>query len=248
MRRLLLAFLAPTFASFATACTDPGIATEPHSISVDGPNLTKPAPPPTLDGIISAGEYDGAATVTFNANLPAGGTTPVTVYITHDDTYMFLAITFDRGSGFHLNDIVAFEFDNDNDGVREDGDDIVLTGPTDPAFVVQNGADYYRLNGGAANQSDIFPASEGGTIDVLSVFGVAGTTGVFEFRHDLDDADSAHDFSIDPTPPQTVGVLVQVSLEHDPVGSNIWTHTFLPSATSYCHLTIGKKTTNLTCP
>jgi hypothetical protein len=249
MRRLLLAALAFGVASLASACSDPSTITRPNPLTISGPNLAKPVAPPTLDGVIGDGEYDGAATLTFNADLPAGGTTPVTVYITHDKTYMYLAVTFDRGSAFHLNDVIAFAFDNDNDGVREDGDDIVLTDPTDPAFVVHPGADYYFLNGGAANQSDIFPLSDGGTIDVSSVFGVSGNTGVFEFRHDLNSADDAHDFSIDPIPmAETVGVLVEVALEADPAGSNTYTTSFTPSSTTYCHLTIGKKTTTVTCP
>jgi hypothetical protein len=248
MQRLLLAVLAFGIASLASACSDASVSTPPNRIAVNGPNFTRPVPSPTLDGVIGAGEYNGAATVTFNADLPSGGTTPVTVYISHDNTYMYLAATFDRGSPFHLNDIVGFEFDNDNDGIREDGDDIVLSGPTDPAFVVHSGGDYYRFSNGTANQSDEFPISEGGTIDVLSVFGVSGTTGVFEFRHDLNSADDAHDFSIDPTPPQTVGVQISVSLEADPVGSNTYTHSFKPSFTTYCQLTISKKATSVTCP
>lgn len=245
MRRVR--FFVVTFAAAvsATACSDPGAPTRADPSRISGPSLSRPIVTPTLDGAIGVGEYASAASVTFNASLPAGGSTPVTVYITHDNTDLYLAVTFDRLTAFHLNDIVAFEFDNDNDGVREDGDDIVLTGPTTTPGVVQAGADYYRFNGGAANQSD---AADGGTIDVSSVFGVTGTVGVFEFRHDLNSADDAHDFSIDPPPPQTVGVIMQVSLEADPPGSNTYTHTLFPSAQTYCHLTVGKKTTSLSCP
>ena len=92
--------------------------------------------------------------MTFDAALPAGGTTPVTVYITHDNTDLYVAVTFDR----------------------------------------------------------------------------------------------THDFSIDVPPPTTVGVTMQVSLEADPSGANTYTHTHYPSSTTYCQLTIGKKSTSLSCP
>jgi hypothetical protein len=72
---------------------------------------------------------------------------------------------------FHTVDRVGFEFDNDNDGIREDGDDIVMGG----AYANQNtqylGADFYRFNNGVSNQSDP-------VIDVTSAFGAVGTQGV----------------------------------------------------------------------
>src|SRR5688572_21182024 len=57
--------------------------------------------PPVVDGIMTPGEYDGAATISFRAMLPPnaqGSGTPVTVYITHDKTYLYLATVFDRKS------------------------------------------------------------------------------------------------------------------------------------------------------
>lgn len=250
MPRLLLALVAPAVVSFATGCSDRSVPTRPDPSLLDGPAFAKVPATPTLDGVIGADEYTDAASLTFDATLPAGaggGSTPVTVYITHDETDLYLAVTFDRRSAFHLNDIVAFEFDSDNDGVRENGDDIVLTGPTSTPGVVQPGADYYRFDNGAANQSDF---AGGGTIDVSSVFGVSSTStvGVFEFRHDLNSADDAHDFSISVPPPRTVGMLVQISLEDDPAGVNTYVQSFKPSSTTYCHLSIAKKGTTVSCP
>jgi len=242
--RLLPALVAIAVVSLATGCSDPSTATRPDPSSLIGPTFDRPLPPPTLDGIITRGEYDDAATVRFLLFMPTGVPTPVTVYITHDRTDLYMAVTFDRLSAFSPNDIIGFEFDNDNDGVTENGDDIVLSNPNTP-FVVFPGADYYRFDDGAHNQSD---AADGGTVDVSSVFGVSstGTVGVFEFRHDLNSADDAHDFSIDPIPnPQTIGVRIGVSLEVSP---GVYSHTFHPSQTTFCQLTIAKKTTSLSCP
>jgi hypothetical protein len=39
-----------------------------------------------------------------------------------------------------------------------------------------------------------------------------------------------------------------VALELNPVGSGTFVSSFKPSSTTYCQLTIGKKTTSVTCP
>jgi len=177
--------------------------------------------------------------------VPEGGA-PATAYVTHDRDYLYLAVTFDRKSPFHAIDLVGFEFDNDNDGIREDGDDIVFTTPGIPQNTEWPGADFYRYNGGAYNASD---AAVGGTTDVISAWGTVGTTGVFELRHDLNSSDDAHDFSIDLSGgPVTLGMQIGVQLEADPVGSGITVDTYKPTFATYCQLTLGKKTTAVTCP
>jgi len=246
MRRLPLALIVSAVGLVAVACSDGSVPTRPDPSALRGPSFAKPPAGPAADGVISSGEYSAGATLSFNASLPSGGTTPVTVYITHDRTYLYLAMVFDRGSAFHSNDIVSFEFDNDNDGVRENGDDIVLTAPLPTLNVAFPGADLYRFDNGDANQVD---DADGGTTDVISAYGLSGTTATFEMRHDLNSADNAHDFSIDPMrAAQTVGFIAGMSLEADPPGSNTFTHSFKPSALTYCQLTIGKKTTSVTCP
>jgi len=108
------------------------------------------------------------------------------------------------------------------------------------------GGDWYRFDNGNSNGPDDL---DGGTSDAVIAYGVSGTTGTFEYRHDLDSSDDAHDFSIDPMrTTQTIGFLVQVSLENDPVGSNTYVHSFKPSSTTYCQLTIGRKNVSVSCP
>jgi hypothetical protein len=248
MRRTTLAVLIPVIAGFAVACSDSSSPTSPNRSAVNEPNLGKlPVAPPAIDGVMGAGEWDAAATFPFRLLVPSPvGAVPATVYITHDKTYLYLAVAFDRASAFHPSDFVAFEFDNDNDGIREDGDDILIASAGVPQNVAGPGGDYYRFNNGNYNQSDV---GGGGTVDALAAWGALGTKGVFEIRQPLNSADDAHDFSIDPSmSPVTVGIQVGGSLEADPVGSGVTADTAYPTFTTYCKLTIGKKTTSVICP
>jgi hypothetical protein len=247
----------------ATACSDEPnaprrAAVVPPGISaVDNPDLAVGTTvgrgitlPPFVDGKIGKGEYTSAAAFVFTATLPGTilgpGSTPVTVSVTHDATYLYLAATYDRKSLTHPNDFVSFEFDNDHDGITENGDDIVLSGAWGAQNVSHPGADFYRFNGGAANQSD---AAGGGTIETLSAWGTVGTTVVFETRQPLNSSDNAHDISIDPTwAPVTVGMRTGLTLEANPIGSSVFVHSYKPSQTTYCKLTIGKNTTSVSCP
>src|SRR5512138_3330688 len=117
------------------ACSDQPTAPMPGP-ALDTPSFGKNTVlAPIVDGKITPGEYDGAAKVDFRVMLPTTeGAQPATVYITHDKQYLYLAATFDRKWPFHTADRVGFEFDNDNDGIREDGDDIVMGG----AYANQN--------------------------------------------------------------------------------------------------------------
>jgi len=207
---------------------------------------------PVIDGVMSPGEYTGAAVIQFRAALPPnvqGGGTPVTVYITHDKTYLYIATVFDRMSPFHPADNVFFEFDKDNDGLREDGDESLGVSAY-PAGTPQPlaGMDLYRrtVNNTSFNE---FDTAAGGANNALSAFGAVGTKGVFEIRQELNSTDDAHDISVSfANGAQTIGMMSQVMLEADPVGSGQNVYSFKPSFTSYCQLTLGKKTTSVTCP
>ena len=227
------------------ACSDDATAPmAPTSPAVTAPSLGKAAVVlPIVDGKITPGEYDGGDSISFRVLIPTTeGAQPAMVYITHDKKYLYVATTFDRKSPFHTNDMVMLEFDNDNDGIREDGDDIFGGQAFPNQNVPYTGADYYRFNGGMWNQSDP-------VINVISAFGSIGTKGVFEVRQELNSTDNAHDFSIDPAMGAvTVGMIVGVSLEANPINSNVYVHTHKPSAITYCKLTIGKKTTSVSCP
>ena len=237
------------------ACSDDTTAPKPAPrvpagiSAVDNPDLLKLIHflPPVIDGKIGQNEWTGAATASFMATLPGGaGQTPVLVYIKRDKTYLYLATVFDRMSPFHEFDRVAFEFDADNDGKPENGDDIVFIGAAGTQNVQRPTFDFYRFQGGAYNQGDI---ADGGTTDAVGAWGATGTKAVFEIRHPLNSADNAHDISIDPSNgPVTVGMKAMLQLEEEPAGSYIVARTYLANG-KYCKLTIGQYTSiSLSCP
>ncbi len=51
---------------------------------------------PTIDGVISPGEWDNAGFADFPVNLPEGGTTPGRVFAMNDASNLYLAIRFSR--------------------------------------------------------------------------------------------------------------------------------------------------------
>ena len=237
----------------AVACSDEATApprtprVPPGISAVDNPDLIKLIYllPPVIDGRIGQNEWAGAASASFMARLPGGaGQTPVTVYIKHDRTYLYLATVFDRMSPFHAFDRVGFEFDADNDGKTENGDDIVMVGASTPQFVQGLTFDFYRFQGGYQNQNDL---GGGGTVDAIGAWGAIGTKGTFEVRHPLNSADNAHDLNIDlSNGPVTVGIQTMLQLEEEPAGSYMVARSYLPYG-KYCKLTIGTGT-SLSCP
>ena len=240
----------------AAACSDDATGPQPARLpsgiaAVDNPDLVKIAAiPPVVDGTFSPGEYDGAAVIKYVANIPPSalgtGVTSVSTFVTHDGTYLYIATVFDRKSPFHPADRVGYEFDNDNDGVRENGDDIVLTTASAPQNVQGPAADFHRYNGGVGNKADI---ADGGMADAITAWGAIGTKGVFEFRHPLNSADDTHDISIDPVNGAvSVGLEMMVKLEMGAVGSGTYVTTHHPSSTTYCKLTIGKTIVSVSCP
>ena len=237
LRPAVASLLAVAATILVAGCSDGVPPTQPEAPAADGPSL-RPAPSIAIDGVFRFDEWRDAASVGFSAAAPEG-TVPVRVFFTHDRDYLYLAALVWRTDGFHPFDGVAFEFDNDNDGVAEDGDDIVLSSALPGVFV---GGDFYRYTcptttgPAGCNQSDV---GGGGTLDVLVAFGaqpIGGITmGVFEWRHDLDSADDLHDFSIRPR--QTVGVYMQTVFYDVGSDSNVFTH--FPGFRVYCALTIA---------
>jgi hypothetical protein len=80
----------------------------------------------TVDGMMTPGEWDAAATVEFSANIPAndgGGTTPATLYVMNDGTSLYLGVRIKRSS-FGGATSAFFEIDNNHDGERDERDDV----------------------------------------------------------------------------------------------------------------------------
>lgn len=142
-----------------------------------------------VDGVISSGEWDGAGCVTFDADLPEGGTTPVTWCVMNDGANVYSRISFPRSGD--PQSLSGVEFDQDGDEVLgiDPGDDLILIQQTnsDPFF-----RDEFVLSDGSTT-SDAQLA--GGTVDGAGDFTNDGTTSVYEFSHPLSSGDS-HDISV----------------------------------------------------
>jgi hypothetical protein len=152
----------------------------------------------TVDGVMSPGEWASAAKVTFLINLPAnegGGTAPATLYVMNDVVNLYFALKAPRPSPFNDTSSFVMEFDNDNDGIREDGDDafVLNTSPYGPPTLFD---DYrYTCSFGPAACS-AFDDADGGTVDGLGASTNSGGYTIYEVARPLNNGDDAHDFSL----------------------------------------------------
>jgi hypothetical protein len=151
-----------------------------------------------VDGVLSSGEWDGAASKTFDVNLPAhdgGGTTPATIYVMNDAVNLYIAFRVERSAGgsgtFGLATNPALFFDADHDNLRELGDDGfgMSVGVFQPATFI----DTYVFDSAGNTADDV---TDGGTTDGLAAASVDTTSAYVEMSHPLDSADNAHDFSL----------------------------------------------------
>lgn len=160
----------------------------------------------TIDGGMSMGEWDKAARIDFQANIPSndgGGTTPATLYVMNDKTNLYLAVRIARTSfGGATNPV--FEFDNDNDGVREPGDDGygMYVGIYSSATFL----DAYRYTcpgspAGSAGCSALDTETTRGILPAGANNGAAaakndGAYTIIEMSHPFNSGDRLHDFSL----------------------------------------------------
>ncbi len=162
----------------------------------------------TIDGAMKPGEWDTATRIDFQANVPSydgGGTTPATLYVMNDGTNLYFAVTIARTSfGGATNPV--FEFDNNNNGIREDGDDGfgMYVGIYSPVTFL----DTYRYTcpgspAGSAGCSALDTETTRGILPAGTNDGKAAATNdghvtVIELSHPLDSGDHLHDFSLKP--------------------------------------------------
>jgi hypothetical protein len=145
-----------------------------------------------VDGALAQGEWDAAAKWNFNANIPPSGTTPATLYLMNDGSTLYLALRVARPSLGSSS--VAFDFDNDHDGVLfEDGDDALLLNPSigflDEFWTRQPPCPPNTVCG-------LYDAEGGGTNNGQGVATNNGSVSIYELSHPLDTTDDAHDFSL----------------------------------------------------
>lgn len=149
---------------------------------------------PSVDGTIDGSEWDAAGQVTFGVALPEGGSAAGTLYVMNDATSMYLAVRFPRAAADPGNSL-SFELDNDNDGVMENGDDVLLVNPSPGVgFKDEVRTDQPPCPEGA--MCGFHDTDVGGTSDGSGAFANGSGLTVYEMSHPLNSADDAHDISL----------------------------------------------------
>ncbi len=152
-----------------------------------------------LDGVISPGEWDGAARLDFDAALPpadGGGTTPASLLVMSDAVNLYVAVRVSRPSyGGATNP--SLELDCDADGEISHGDDVI--GAAVGIYQAVEFVDAYRwpCPGDPAGATTCGPADtailegfpEPGTMDGAAAAESDGTEVVMELSHPLASGD-----------------------------------------------------------
>ena len=165
---------------------------------------------PVIDGAICPGEWSGAARFSFSANLPEGGTSPATLFVMNDAANLYLAVRVRRSPTVDGGGQAVFEFDNDGDGLLENGNDVILYGSDGNFF------DDFRTNippcdpGSAEGSCGFGDTNHGGTNDGDGAHGNDGKYAVYELVHPLNTTDDAHDFSL--AAGETLGLALSIQL------------------------------------
>ncbi len=153
----------------------------------------------TIDGAFGAGEWDNAGRIDFLANLPpddGGGTTATMLLVMNDATNLYLALKITRSSfGGATNPV--FEFDNNGDGVRDEGDDSF--GMAVGTFLPVEFRDVFRTTQPPCPSGSVcgfLDVDVGGTTDGAAAASNDGSFTYIEISHPLDSSDDAHDFSL----------------------------------------------------
>jgi uncharacterized repeat protein (TIGR01451 family) len=147
----------------------------------------------TIDGVLGATEWGGAACQSIyvwipNATGAPNAVTPATLCVMNDLTNLYISLKFAQ-SAVEPGNSLGVEFDLDNDGVMEEGDDVFVVNPElSPAFV----DDFRTLtvggcSGGICGFRDV---DHGGSNDGQAVFANDGSVSVYEVSKPLNSGDS----------------------------------------------------------
>lgn len=169
----------------------------------------------TVDGVIGAGEWDGAALLTFQSRGPGMTLHGSRLRVMNDHENLYLAVEVD--STTLLLTSVAFEFDNDNDAPpghfdQEEGDDGLLIN-LEPTGVVTS-FDNVRTNlppcaPQPAPMCGLHDEDLGGAQQIAGGAAFDGAKMVLEMSHPLHTGEPT-DFSLEPN--DVVGFLLLVLL------------------------------------
>ncbi|MEX2109505.1 MAG: hypothetical protein WD802_02760 [Gemmatimonadaceae bacterium] len=150
----------------------------------------------SIDGVLSAGEWTGATTFNFTANVPGEGTTPATLFVMNNAENLYLAVRFARTIVDAGDNRLQFEFDANNDGLGPAiGDDYFVFQHTSISVF----SDAFRSSGGVTNDTQR---------DGAGAFGNDGTHSVYEISHPLNTGQAGQDFAL--TAGSTIGLFLQL--------------------------------------
>jgi hypothetical protein len=148
--------------------------------------------------VLSPGEWNGAATFNFTANLPGEGTTPATLFVKNDAQNLYLAVRFARTTVDAGDNRLGFEFDNNNDGFGPSNGDDYFGYQFTPISVF---SDAFRSGGGESVTTDTQQ-------DGAGAFHNDGTNSVYEISHPLNSGQVGQDFAL--TAGSTIGLFFQL--------------------------------------
>jgi hypothetical protein len=201
----------------------PALATEDATgwgdivIASAPPTMTAWAPvAPTIDGVVGAAEWASASHAPFSI----GWTFVGDLWVMNDANNLYLAVKI-ADTSLTVMDRIYFGFDNNNDGTRAAGDDILG---------VMGDGTFMDLFWGPTTK---FDNTEGGTSDGLGSSSGSGGFNYFEISHPLDSADDAHDFSL------SAGSTVGFHLEYWEEASGYWGDWPALNAKDWAHITVA---------
>ena len=163
---------------------------------------------PVIDGVVNAAEWAGAATYDMAVRTPHGGTSPARLYVMNDALNLYVGFRFERPAPDSGNSL-AVEFDNDNDGTAENGDDVILVNDASGFF------DDVRTNlppcapGSPPAACGPEDTAMGGTEDGDGKFTNDGTYSMYEMSHPLSSGD-INDFALSAFGGATVGYFLSL--------------------------------------
>jgi len=171
---------------------------------------------PTIDGVVGAAEWASASHTSFSI----GWTLVGDLWVMNDASNLYLAVKV-ADSSLTVMDRIYFGFDNNNNGVREAGDDILG---------VMGDGTFMDLFWGPTTK---FDTAEGGTSDGQGKASGSGGFNYFEMSHPLDSADDAHDFSL------AAGNTIGFHLEYWEDASGYWGDWPSLNAKNWAHITVA---------
>ena len=135
---------------------------------------------PTIDGTVNAAEWVDAQRYPLTFPGHAG-----TLWVKHTATTLYFAARINETAGAIVD--LALYFDNNHNGVKDAGEDGVISDASDGDFFYDPGTANHPRDSGV-----------GGTNDVVAAkgFDLAAGQAMFEMSHPKDSADNAHDFSL----------------------------------------------------